>query len=139
MDAQEEKLARIPGTTVERVGRDTLLLRFPSDVLFDIDSARLAPSARSQVYEVADVLADFPKTAVVVHGHTDGTGSEAHNQNLSERRASSVAHLLISRGVDPSRVSAIGSGESLPAASNATEWGRQQNRRVELLIRARAT
>lgn len=139
MDHQEEKLARIPGTTVERVSEDVILVHFDSDVLFDVDSASLGGGAQGTLSQVAQVLHDYPKTAVVVHGHTDATGSEAHNQALSERRASSVESFLISRGVSSSRMSAVGSGESLPVASNDTEYGRQQNRRVEILLKARAT
>jgi outer membrane protein OmpA-like peptidoglycan-associated protein len=139
MDHQEEKLARIPGTTVERVSEDVILVHFDSDVLFAVDSASLGGGAQGTLSQVAQVLHDYPKTAVVVHGHTDATGSEAHNQALSERRAGSVESFLISRGVGSSRMSAVGSGESLPVASNDTEYGRQQNRRVEILLKARAT
>jgi outer membrane protein OmpA-like peptidoglycan-associated protein len=139
MDHQEEKLARIPGTTVERVSDDVILVHFDSDVLFAVDSASLGGGAQGTLGEVAQVLHDYPKTAVVVHGHTDSTGSEDHNQALSERRARSVESFLISRGVTSGRLSAVGSGESLPVASNDTESGRQQNRRVEILLKAKAT
>lgn len=139
MDHQEEQLARIPGTTVERLDGRTLMVRFDSDLLFSVDSAALSYDARDQIDSVAGVLQEFRKTAVVVHGHTDATGSEAHNQALSERRAKSVQTVLIRQGIDPNRVSAIGSGEALPVASNDTDWGRSQNRRVEILLRANAT
>lgn len=138
MDAQEEKLARIPGTTVERVGPATLLVHFDSDVLFDVDSAVLDPSARSSLSQAAGVMSEYPKTAVVVQGHTDSTGSEAHNQELSERRAEAVRGLLVQRGVAPERISAIGYGEGSPVASNDTEYGRQQNRRVDIMLRGKA-
>ncbi len=138
MDAQEEKLARIPGTTVERVGDNKLLVRFSSDVLFDIDSALLSSGARSTLGDVAQVLVDFPKTAVVVEGFTDSTGSEEHNQQLSERRAGAVMRYLIDRGVDRDRMTAIGYGEDHPIASNDTESGRQLNRRVSILLKAKA-
>jgi outer membrane protein OmpA-like peptidoglycan-associated protein len=87
---------------------------------------------------VASVLAEYPKTAVVVQGHTDSTGSEQHNQALSERRARSVETFLIGRGVDPARITAVGYGESMPVASNASDSGRQQNRRVDILLKAKA-
>jgi outer membrane protein OmpA-like peptidoglycan-associated protein len=138
MDAQQEKLARIPGTSVERVGKDTLLVHFSSDVLFDVDSAVLAPGARSTLDQTAQVLMDFPKTAVVVEGFTDSTGTETHNLDLSQRRADMVANDLIGRGVDPARVTAIGYGESHPVASNATPEGQRQNRRVEILLKGKA-
>lgn len=138
MDAQEEKLARIPGTTVERVGPQTLLVHFQSDVLFDIDSAVLGGSARSSLGQAASVMQEYDKTAVVVQGHTDSTGSESHNQGLSERRARSVEGFLIQQGVDPVRLTAIGYGEGQPVASNASESGRRLNRRVDVMLRAKA-
>jgi len=138
MDAQEEKLARIPGTTVERVGDDALLVHFDSDVLFAVDSASLTPASRQTLEEVAAVLAEYSKTAVVVQGHTDSTGSEQHNQALSERRAAAVRAYLVARGVDAERLAAFGYGEDMPVASNASASGRQQNRRVDVLLKARA-
>ncbi len=138
MDHQEERLTRIPGTTVERVSEDVILVHFDSDVLFQVDSAVLDGGAQGTLSQVAQVLHDYPKTAVVVQGHTDSTGSEEHNQALSQRRAEAVHNYLIGRGVDASRMTAVGYGESLPVASNDTEWGRQQNRRVGLLLKARA-
>ncbi len=138
MDAQQEKLAHIPGTTVERVGEDTLLVHFESDVLFDVDSATLDSGGRTTLEDVAAVVNQYNKTAVIVQGHTDSTGSEEHNQGLSERRASSVRGYLVSRGVDDDRVAAVGMGEGYPVASNASDSGRQQNRRVDLLLKAKA-
>lgn len=138
MDRQEEKLARIPGTTVERVGDNLLLVRFDSEILFDVDSALLGAAGRETIRQVADVLIEFPKTAAVVQGHTDATGSEVHNQRLSERRADAVRALLISEGVDASRLTAVGYGEGYPAADNDTASGRQLNRRVDILLKAKA-
>ncbi len=138
MDAQQEKLARIPGTSVERVGEDTLLVHFDSDVLFEVDSASLDSDGRTTLEDVAGVLDEYPKTAVVVQGHTDSTGSEEHNQALSERRASSVRGYLVSRGVDADRLAAVGMGEDYPVASNDSESGRQENRRVDILLKAQA-
>jgi outer membrane protein OmpA-like peptidoglycan-associated protein len=138
MDAQEEKLARIPGTTVERVSDDTLLLRFDSDVLFAVDSAALTGGARATLEEVAGVINQYDKTAVVVQGHTDSTGSEQHNQELSDRRANSVRGYLVDRGVDDARIAAIGYGETYPVADNDTTAGRQQNRRVTIMLKAKA-
>jgi outer membrane protein OmpA-like peptidoglycan-associated protein len=138
MDAQEEKIARIPGTVVERVDPATLLVHFDSDILFAIDSARLEGGARAALDDMAGVINEFRKTAVIVQGHTDATGSESHNQDLSERRAKAVKNHLIGRGVAPNRLTAIGYGETAPRASNATESGRRANRRVDLMLRARA-
>ncbi|HZM70307.1 MAG TPA: OmpA family protein [Candidatus Cryosericum sp.] len=138
MDSQEEKLGHIPGTTVERVGDDLLLVHFESDVLFDIDSAIVKPAARDALDEAAKVLIEFPKTAIVVQGHTDATGTEAHNQELSERRAGAVAAYLTGRGIDAARMVSVGYGEGQPVASNDLASGRAQNRRVDLLLKAKA-
>ncbi|HEX9941899.1 MAG TPA: OmpA family protein [Thermoanaerobaculia bacterium] len=138
MDAQQEKLARIPGTTVERVGEDTLLVHFESDVLFAVDSSVIDSAGRETLEEVAEVVDEYDKTAVVIQGHTDSTGSEEHNQALSERRAESVRGYLASRGVDADRLAAVGMGEGYPVASNETASGRQQNRRVDILLKAKA-
>lgn len=138
MDAQEEKIARIPGTTVERVDEETLLVHFDSDVLFAVDSATIDSSGRDTLEQVADVLAEYKKTAVVVQGHTDSTGSDEHNDALSERRATSVERFLTQQGVDGRRIVAEGYGEGYPVASNATEDGRQLNRRVDVLLKAKA-
>lgn len=138
MDAQEERLARIPGTTVERIEDDMLLVRFDSDILFNTDSATLGPAALGTVQEVADVLTEYGRTAVVVQGHTDATGPAAHNQELSEQRAQTVSGALVARGVAPNRLAATGYGETLPVASNGSERGRRLNRRVAILLKAKA-
>jgi outer membrane protein OmpA-like peptidoglycan-associated protein len=138
MDAQQEKLARIPGTEVERVDEDTLLVHFENDVLFDVDSSRVDSDGRQTLEDLAGVLEDYDKTAVVVQGHTDSTGSEEHNLELSERRAEAVRRYLASVGVDPARLATMGFGEDSPVASNDSESGRQQNRRVDILLRAKA-
>lgn len=138
MDAQEEKIARIPGTSVERVDPSTLLVHFDSDLLFEVDSARLDSASRDSLMSMASVLQEYPKTAVIVQGHTDATGSEEHNHSLSERRAGNVRNFLIERGIDPVRLVAIGYGETAPRASNDTDYGRQLNRRVDVMLRAKA-
>jgi len=138
MDRQQERLAHIPGTTVERMGEDTLMVHFDSDVLFNTGSSSLDSDGRSTLNEVADVINDYRKTAVVVQGHTDSKGSEETNHYLSERRARSVESFLTSQGVAPDRISAIGFGESAPVANNASAYGRQKNRRVDVLLKAKA-
>lgn len=138
MDRQQERLTHIPRTTVERVGEDTLLVHFNSDVLFPAGSATLDSDGRSTLEQVADVINDYRKTAVVVQGHTDALGSEESNQSLSERRARAVESYLMNRGVDPGRMTAIGFGESAPVASNASAEGRQRNRRVDVLLKAKS-
>jgi outer membrane protein OmpA-like peptidoglycan-associated protein len=139
MDKQEEKLAHIPGTSVERADKDTLLVHFESDVLFDIDSAVIGPEARGALDEAAQVFTEYSKTAIVVQGHTDSTGTEEHNQALSERRANAVEAYLIGKGVDRARMTSVGYGEGHPVASNDTAASRARNRRVDLLLKAKAT
>ncbi|CAM2065507.1 OmpA family protein [Sulfidibacter corallicola] len=138
MDAQEEKIARIPGTRVERIDRNTLLVKFDSDVLFEVNSSALNSRSRGTLDKMTTVLTDFPKTAVVVQGHTDSSGGEAHNQALSERRAGSVRNFFVNQGIAPTRLVAMGYGETMPIADNTTQHGRALNRRVDVLLRARA-
>jgi outer membrane protein OmpA-like peptidoglycan-associated protein len=138
MDHQEEKLGHIPGTTVERVNDDLLLVRFESDVLFDVDSAVVKPAAQDALDQASQVLTEFPKTAIVVQGHTDATGTEEHNQELSDRRARAVVAYLAGRGIETNRMAPIGYGEGQPIASNDLASGRAQNRRVDLLLKAKA-
>ena len=138
MDRQEEKLGHIPNTTVERVSDDTLLVHFQSDVLFDVDSSIVKPDARDALDEASQVFHEFPKTAIVVQGHTDSTGGEEHNQGLSERRARSVVAYLAGRGIAPDRMAPMGYGEGQPIDSNETTSGRAKNRRVDLLLKGKA-
>ena len=137
MDNQEEKLADIPGTSVERVGDDMLLLRFDSDILFEVNSATLNPSSRGTLEQFLSVVQEYQKTAIIAQGHTDSTGSEEYNQALSERRAESVANFLVGAGLDSSRISSLGYGEGQPVSDNSTPGGRDLNRRVDLLLKAK--
>jgi outer membrane protein OmpA-like peptidoglycan-associated protein len=138
MDRQEERLAQIPGTRVERVDEKTLLVHFESDILFSVNSSELNPSSRQTLDEAVDVFLEFDKTGIVAQGHTDATGSETYNLELSERRASAVMLHLVHEGIDSSRIAALGFGESYPIASNDSNEGRRQNRRVDLMLRAKA-
>ncbi len=136
MDQQESELrAQLQGTgvSVTRMG-DRIVLNMPSNVTFATDQDQVIPPFYRTLDSVAIVLNKFNKTLIDVNGHTDSTGSLAHNQGLSERRAASVANYLASRGVDQRRMSTLGFGPSQPVASNATPDGRAQNRRVEVLI-----
>jgi outer membrane protein OmpA-like peptidoglycan-associated protein len=137
MDHQEEELARIPGTTVERVEENLLMVSFDSDVLFDVDSALLTTDSQATLNEAAAVFLEYRKTAIISQGHTDSTGSESYNQELSERRAKAVMNYLIGQGVDASRITALGYGEAHPVADNETASGRSLNRRVDLLLKAK--
>lgn len=104
-------------------------------VLFDTDKSIIKPRYYQKIDEVVDFLNQQPNTNAVIEGHTDSRASESYNQALSQRRAEAVRQALIERGIDPARLTAIGYGESRPVASNATPAGRQQNRRVIVIIK----
>lgn len=111
-----------------------ILVNLPNGVTFDTDSTVIKPAFRDTLDKVAQSMVQYPNSLIDVYGHTDSTGSDAYNQQLSQRRAQAVADYLISRGVAASRVRSQGFGESQPVASNATEEGRSANRRVEIKI-----
>ncbi|MBL4926980.1 OmpA family protein [Fuscibacter oryzae] len=123
-----------PNITVTNYG-DYLVVNMPQDVLFATDSAELRGTLTRDVQAVANSLVKYPNSTIQVIGHTDSTGSDAYNMDLSQRRASSVANVLSYSGVPSSRIQTIGKGKTQPIASNATEAGRAQNRRVEIIIR----
>ena len=108
------------------------------DVLFETGQYRLRPEAREKLARFAGIVLAHQDLAVQVEGFTDSTGSEEHNLALSERRAQAVANHLVARGVAGDRISSLGMGEGYPVAENDTEFGREQNRRVEILLRAKA-
>ena len=121
------------GVSVSRSG-DNLVLNMPGNVTFHTDSADLQPQFFNVLDSVGKVLKEYESTVVRVDGHTDSTGSLEHNQSLSERRASTVASYLHSRGVREERLIASGFGPNQPIDSNATDAGRQANRRVEITL-----
>jgi outer membrane protein OmpA-like peptidoglycan-associated protein len=134
MDRQARELAQnIPGAQVERVG-EGIQVTFDSGLLFDFDSARMRPEARANLQALASSLHQYGDTELLIVGHTDGTGRVDYNQSLSERRARSAADYLASVGVSRHRLNATGRGMHEPIASNDDEFGRQQNRRVEVAI-----
>jgi outer membrane protein OmpA-like peptidoglycan-associated protein len=136
MDRQEADLRRqTAGTGVDVIrSGDELILRMPAGITFPVDSYALQPGVQGTLTEVAQTLASYNQTYVDVLGHTDSTGSDAHNQTLSEHRAQSVADYLASRGVTRARMGIHGYGETQPIASNDTDVGRGQNRRVEIKV-----
>ncbi len=136
MDEQEKKLRQQTAGTGVNVIRDgdNLVLDMPSEVTFAVDSANIDAGFRNTLDQVATTLTQYEKTYVDVLGHTDSTGSDAYNQGLSERRASSVSSYLSSRGVQSARLATKGYGESQPKASNLDESGRAANRRVEIRL-----
>jgi outer membrane protein OmpA-like peptidoglycan-associated protein len=116
-------------------GRPAVIVTLPETVLFDFGQAVLRAAAEPSLQGVADLVADHPGARTEVQGHTDSVGSAASNQSLSERRASAVRDWLAGHGVDPSTLTTAGFGASRPVADNATEEGRQANRRVEVIVR----
>jgi outer membrane protein OmpA-like peptidoglycan-associated protein len=112
-----------------------LIVNMPQDLLFATDSASVRSDLRRDLNTVASSLLKYPNSRIEVIGHTDNTGSAAYNQDLSQRRAVSVASVLRESGVPGARIAAYGRGEDQPVASNLTPEGRAQNRRVEIIIR----
>jgi outer membrane protein OmpA-like peptidoglycan-associated protein len=136
MDQQEAKLRqKLAGTgvSVTRNG-DDITLNMPSNITFKTGSNDLNSDFFKVLDGVTMVVQEYNKTLIVIAGHTDDVGTEEHNQALSERRAASVGQYLASRGVDGQRITTAGYGESQPIASNKTEAGRAQNRRVEVTL-----
>lgn len=136
MDRQEQQLRdNLQGSRIEIDRRgDDIVLNMPSSVTFGFDSAELTADARSALNEVANVLTQYTDTRVNIAGHTDSTGDASYNQRLSERRAQSVGSYLSQNGVSSMRLNTMGYGANQPVASNATEQGRAQNRRVEITL-----
>ena len=136
MDKQEAKLReQMAGTGVDVVRNgDNITLDMPGGVTFAFNSSDLNSQFYPVLDKVAGTLGEYNKTVIEVAGHTDSVGSAAYNQQLSERRAASVASYLSSRGIDRTRMVTVGAGKEHPVASNETEEGRAQNRRVEITI-----
>jgi outer membrane protein OmpA-like peptidoglycan-associated protein len=136
MDQQEAELRaqlQSSGVSVTRVGNQ-IILNMPSNITFQTDQAQVNPAFNETLVSVGLVLKKFNKTIVDVYGYTDNTGSDQHNQDLSQRRAVAVATILANQGIDQRRFYIEGKGEGDPLANNATETGRSQNRRVEIQI-----
>ena len=135
MDKQARELEQnIPGAVVSRVG-EGIEVTFASGLLFDFNSDRIHGNAAQNLDELSRSLERYPDTDLLIVGHTDGVGSDGYNLDLSERRASSAARYLESRGAR-TRIQTSGRGEREPVASNEYEEGRQKNRRVEVAIYA---
>jgi outer membrane protein OmpA-like peptidoglycan-associated protein len=137
MDEQEaamrQQLAAVESANIQR-NADMLAVTFKADALFDVNSFALKAGAMNEIQRVATVLNQYPQTSILVAGHTDSTGTEVYNQELSERRAMTVKNTLVGQGVSPNRIRTIGFGQGSPVADNSTEAGRQLNRRVVITI-----
>lgn len=136
MDKQAEEIVeQVEGAEVERVG-EGIAITFDSGILFGFDSYALTATSKDNLREMAEILLKYEETNIEIDGHTDSSGAEAYNQKLSERRATAVADYLAAQGVSRGRFTVKGYGETSPVASNETDEGRSQNRRVELGITA---
>ena len=134
MDQQAETLEdELPGATVERVG-EGIQVTFDSGILFGFDSYSLRDAARENLSNLAASLNRFSDSELLIVGHTDSSGAEDYNQRLSENRAGAARDYLVRQGVDASRIRAMGLGETEAIATNDTEIGQQENRRVEVAI-----
>ena len=134
MDRQAAEIKQtVPGATVERQG-EGIVVKFDSGILFDTDRADLKPAAKTNLASLATSLQNNPQTNILIVGHTDNTGGDAHNMDLSVRRAQAVKAYITANSVAASRLTVQGKGESEPIADNTTLDGRTQNRRVEVAI-----
>ncbi|HEX8359141.1 MAG TPA: OmpA family protein [Longimicrobium sp.] len=134
MDNQAQELERsLPQAEVQRVG-EGIAVTFASGILFPFNSTQVLPAGQSNLAQLAQSLQRYPETTVLIVGHTDNVGSDAYNMGLSQNRAQSAANYLAAQGIARNRVRIEGRGESEPIASNETESGRAQNRRVEIAI-----
>ena len=131
--ALQQQFAASNAADVQR-NVDVLTVTFKSDVLFDVNSATLKSGGYTEINRVAQVLTQYPQTNIQIAGHTDSSGTEVYNQQLSESRAMSVQNALANQGVAANRMRAIGFGEGQPIADNSSESGRQLNRRVVVTI-----
>jgi outer membrane protein OmpA-like peptidoglycan-associated protein len=136
LDQQERDLRRqIDNANVGITNTgDSLIVNLPQDILFAVDSFAVRPDLRNDLQAVAANLRQYPASTIQVVGHTDSDGDAGYNQELSERRASAVAGVLLDAGVPAQRIRTLGLGESQPVASNLNAAGKAQNRRVEIVI-----
>jgi len=136
MDRQAAEMERdLQGAKIVRVG-EGIKITFDSGLLFAVDKATLNDASRRELAELAVILNKYPDTHILLEGHTDATGSDEYNLELSRKRAQAVANELSLRAVMATRFTIMGYGEGQPIADNGTEYGRQQNRRVEVAIYA---
>jgi outer membrane protein OmpA-like peptidoglycan-associated protein len=119
---------------IEKMPNDMVRITMTSQTAFDTNSTDIKPGFYTTLDKLADVVVTYGKTTLTVVGHTDNVGSDKYNQDLSLRRAHSVARYFESKRVDPVRMAISGKGETQPVASNNSEAGRQQNRRVEIYV-----
>ena len=134
MDKQAAEIKQtVPGATVTRAG-EGIIVNFSSGILFDTDKADVKSAAQTNLQKLAASMQNNPETNILIVGHTDNTGSDAHNMELSIRRAEAVKAVIAANNVNGSRLTVQGKGETEPIGDNNTVDGRSQNRRVEIVI-----
>lgn len=134
MDKQAKEIEnQVAGAQVEQVG-EGILVKFDSGILFDFNSSALKGNAKTNIAKLVETLNKEPDTEILVLGHTDNVGSLSANQKVSEARAKSVRDYAVSQGLSSGRIKTEGKNYSEPIASNDTETGRAENRRVEVVI-----
>jgi outer membrane protein OmpA-like peptidoglycan-associated protein len=138
MDKQEADLRNAMASTIsqnnatiQRNNEQMLTATFKSDLFFDVNSSTIKPGGYAELDRVANVLAQYPQTMIRVEGHTDQTGSEQYNLQLSERRANAVKNALTQKGIDAARITPVGMGECCPVSSDNAA-----NRRVSMVLTA---
>lgn len=134
MDTQAKELQQVKGVENVKYDQQQQTINAELKVLFDIDQSYLKPTETIKLDNLASVFMKYPENIVMIEGHTDSTGSESHNLQLSQRRAASVESYLRARNLGIASLSSAGYGSARPVASNATVDGRELNRRVEIKI-----
>lgn len=124
------------GVTVTPNPNGNIDLVMPGNITFAFDSASLNPSFRPTLDKLAATMNEYNQNTVTIAGHTDSVGNPSYNMNLSRDRANSVRNYLVSRGVASNRINVVAYGQTRPIADNNSDYGRQQNRRVELTVNA---
>ena len=132
LDKQAQELEKV--APVERTPEGAIVVKMPGDLLFATNSATLSPQSVDEVNKLAEVLVKYPEDRIQVSGHTDSTGSDEYNKQLSLKRADAVAQVLLRSGVKSEQIATAGAGELQPVQSNDTPTGRAANRRVQLHI-----
>jgi len=135
MDKQAEELEKIPGAEVKRVG-EGINVTFESGVLFAVDQSTLTADAQTKIKDLTNVLAKYPETYILIEGHTDASGTNAHNMKLSQRRADAVQSFLQNQSISSARTKTAWYGENQPKFANDTKENMTKNRRVEFAIYA---
>jgi len=134
MDKQAAEMQRdLEGAEVQRIG-EGIKITFDSGILFDIDKSDLRSVSKTNLAELAKILNKYPDTNILIEGHTDNTGSDDHNMNLSKDRAQAVAFYMATLEVKSARFSTVGYGATQPIVMNDTPEGRQKNRRVDIAV-----